>query len=112
MTIDWTEVIIGICGILITGVLVPWIDTKRKEAKLRLTKEQQEEIDYWTEIGVRWAKQWLKSETGEKKKAEVMVFASDKLHELGIDVSAADLAIIIEAIYEKVKKESTETATV
>lgn len=105
MTIDWTEVIIGVCGIIITGVLVPWINAKTQQAKSKLSKEQQAEIEYWTEVGVRWAKQWLQSETGEKKKAEVMVYVSDKLHELGIDVSAADLDKIIESIYERVKKE-------
>ena len=105
MAINWTQVIIALCYIIITGVLAPWINAKTKEAKAKLTKEQQEEINYWTEVGVRWAKQWLQSETGEKKKAEVMVYVSDKLHELGIDVSASDLDKIVEAIYEKVKKE-------
>ncbi len=105
MNIDWTEVIIGICTILITGVLVPLIRTIWTQKKNELTADQQAIIQYWTEIGVRWAKQWLSSEPGTKKKAEVMVYVSDKLTELGIEVSAADLDKIIEAIYESVKKE-------
>lgn len=105
MNIDWTEVIIGICTILITGVLFPLIRTAWMQKKSEMTQEQQETIQYWTEIGVRWAKQWLQSESGEKKKAEVMVYVSDKLTELGIKVSAADLDKIIEAVYESVKKE-------
>ena len=105
MNIDWTEVIIGICTVIITGVLVPLIRTSWLQKKSEMTQEQQETIQYWTEIGVRWAKQWLSSETGEKKKAEVMVYVSDKLTELGIAVSDADLDKIIEAVYESVKKE-------
>lgn len=105
MNIDWTEIIIAICTVLITGVLVPLIRAVWLQKKSEMTQEQQEAVQYWTEIGVRWAKQWLSSETGEKKKAEVMVYVSDKLTELGIKVSAADLDKIIEAVYEQVKKE-------
>ena len=31
--IDWTEVIIAILGLIITGVLVPWINSKTKNEK-------------------------------------------------------------------------------
>lgn len=102
--INWTDVIIGICSILITGVLVPLITTKWKLARADMSKSTQETIDYWVEVGVKWAKQWLQSETGEKKKAEVLEFVSAKLEELKIDVSASELDKIIEAIYEEVKK--------
>lgn len=105
MNIDWTEIIIAICTVLITGVLVPLIRAVWRQKKSEMTQEQQEAVQYWTEIGVRWAKQWLQTESGEKKKAEVMVYVSDKLMELGIKVSAADLDKIIEAVYERVKKE-------
>ena len=106
-SINWTEVIISLCSIVITGILVPLIRSKWQESQSKLTKDQQDTIKYWTEVGVRWAKQWLQSETGEKRKAEVMMYVSDKLHELGIDVSAADLDKIVEAIYEQVKKEES-----
>ena len=103
--INWTEVIIGICSILITGVLVPLITTKWKLAKADMSQSTQDTIEYWVEVGVRWAKQWLQSETGEKKKSEVLEFVSSKLGEIKIDVSASDLDRIIEAVYEQVKAE-------
>lgn len=106
--INWTEVIISLCTLLITGVLVPLITTKWKVAKANMSQSTQDTIEYWVEVGVRWAKQWLYSETGEKKKAEVLEFTSAKLRELKIDVSASELDKIIEAVYEQVKAEIKE----
>lgn len=103
--INWTEVIISVCSILITGVLIPFLTTKWKNAKEEMSQSTQETIEYWVEVGVRWAKQWLQSETGEKKKAEVLSFVSEKLKELKINVSADELDKIIEAVYEQVKTE-------
>lgn len=104
--VNWTEVIIGVCSIIITGVIVPLVTAKWKIAKSEMSKEKQETVLYWTEVSVRWAKQWLQSETGEKKKEEVLRFVSGKLQELKIDVSADELDKIIESVYEQVKKES------
>lgn len=105
MNINYTEFIIGICSLVITFVLVPLIQKLKKEANEKLTKEQLYTIEYWTECGVRWAKQWLQSESGEKKKEEVMNFICSKMAELKIDISAEDLDKIIESVYEQVKKE-------
>ena len=104
--VNWAEVIIGVCSIVITGVIVPLVTAKWKIAKSEMSKEKQETVLYWTEVSVRWAKQWLQSETGEKKKEEVLRFVSGKLQELKIDVSADELDKIIESVYEQVKKES------
>ena len=106
--INWTEVIISLCTLIITGVLVPLVTAKWKIAKSEMSKETQETILYWTEVSVRWAKQWLASEPGEKKKAEVLQFVSNKLRELKINVSADELDKIIECDYEQVKKEVKE----
>lgn len=103
--INWTEVIISLCSLVITGILIPLITTRWKEAKAEMSKSTQETIEYWTEIGVRYAKQWLSTESGEKKKEAVLDFVSDKLKELKINVSPSELEKVIEAVYEKVKKE-------
>lgn len=103
--VNWTEVIISICTILITGVILPLATTQWKNAKEEMDKTTQDTIDYWVEVGVRWAKQWMQSETGEKKKEQVLSYVTDKLRELKIDVSAEDLDKIIEAIYGNVKHE-------
>lgn len=94
--IDYTEVIISICSIIITGILVPILKSK-------LDKSKREKIEYWVEIGVRWAKQYLTSETGEMKKELVTLYLADKFAELGLKVSVSDVDKIIEAVYERVK---------
>ena len=106
--VNWTEVIISLCTLIITGVLVPLVTAKWKIAKSEMSKETQETILYWTEVSVRWAKQWLASEPGEKKKAEVLQFVCNKLQVLKINVSADELDKIIECVYEQVKKEVKE----
>lgn len=110
MIIDWTEVIIAVCGILITGIVIPLLKNLHTESKARLSADTQATIEYWTEVGVRWAKQWLQSETGQRKKAEVMSYVNEKLYELGIEVSVSDLDRIIEAVYERVKAEQKQIA--
>lgn len=104
MGIDWTEVVISLCALVVTGVFVPCIRTLIKNEKATLDQKTQETIEYWVEIGVRWAKQWLASETGEKKKEEVFAYTSGKLTELGIKVTDEDLDKLIESIYEQVKE--------
>lgn len=103
--IHWEEVIIGLCTLLITGVLVPLIRTKWQNAKMELDQNTQDIISFWTSIAVKWAKQWLQSETGEKKKEEVLAFVSAKMQELKIDVTTEELDKIIEAVYSEVKNE-------
>lgn len=96
--IDWTSIIISICAILLTGVLIPMIRGK-------LTLEQQETLEYWANIAVRWAKQWMQTATGEEKKEEVFRFVSEKAAALGLRVDEEDIDKAIEAVYEMVKKE-------
>ena len=104
MGIDWTQVIISLCALVITGVIVPCIKTIIANKKATLDKKTQETIEYWTETGVRWAKQWLQSESGEKKKEAVLEYLAVKFSELGIDVAEEDVDKLIEAIYEQVKE--------
>lgn len=104
--IDWTEIIIAVCSLLITGFIIPLLRGKWQESKAKLSKADRETIESVVETAVRWAKQWLQSEAGETKKAEVMMYVSDKLKELGIEVSATDLDKIVEAVYERVKNEA------
>lgn len=105
MSIDWTQVIIGICSVVITGVIVPLLNNLRKDIKNKLTASEQQTVEYWTEAAVRWAKQWLQSESGETKKEEVLSFVLKKTDELGIKINAEDLDKLIESIYQKVKSE-------
>lgn len=106
--INWTELIIGICGLIITYVAVPWFRAKRAEAEALLSKEQQATIDYWVKVGVHWAKQYMWTEEGQAKKAAVMEYTSAKLQSLGINVSTEDLDKIIEAVYNQIQYGSPE----
>lgn len=105
MSIDWTQVIIGICSIVITGVIVPLLNNLRKDIKNKLSASEQQTVEYWTEAAVRWAKQWLQSESGETKKEEVMYYLVEKIDSLGIDINTEDLDKLVESIYQKVKSE-------
>lgn len=105
MSIDWTQVIIGICSVVITGVIVPLLNNLRKDIKNKLSTSEQQTVEYWTEAAVRWAKQWLQSESGETKKEEVLSFVLKKTDELGIKIDDEDIDKLIESIYQKVKSE-------
>lgn len=104
--INWPQVIFYVCVVLAIGVVIPLLFVVWRTLKSKLTKEQQDTINYWVAIGVRWAKQWLQNESGPVKKSQVMKYVSSKLESLGIKVSQDDLSKIIEAVYEQVKKEA------
>lgn len=75
-----------------------------------LIRQKTEAKDYellmnLTETGVRWAKQWMQTSTGEEKKEEVFRFVSEKAAALGLRVDEEDIDKAIEAVYEMVKKE-------
>lgn len=84
-------------------VIVPAVKTWRES---KLNQEQRESLDYWVDVGVRWAKQWMQSSSGEEKKAEVMSFVVSKVQELGLPYTAEDIDKAIEAVYESIKNES------
>ena len=106
--IDWTEIIVKICYIVITGVIVPLAVNLYKS---KVSKDKREQIDYWTDKAVRWAKQELWDKSNEEKKTKVMQFVTDKLAELKIDLSAQELSLIIEAIYGQIKDELAKPET-
>ena len=78
----------------------------RALAKRQLSEEEYKQLNDITETAVRWAKQWLDTATGAEKKEEVLRYLEEKTSELGLNVSAEDIDKVLEAAYEKVKKES------
>lgn len=89
-------VLLGVC----TYVVVPAIREWRQN---KLTASQREELTFWTEMGVLWAKQWMQSASGEQKKAEVMTWLRGKMDELELPFTDDDLSKAIEAFYSTVK---------
>lgn len=95
--------------IVLAYVIVPAINTWRKT---HLTKDQRDTLDYWVTVGVKWAKQWLQTSSGEEKKAKVMQFVLAKVEDLGLPYTEDDIDKAIEAIYESVKDASKSVALV
>ena len=91
---------------VLTYVITPAIKTWRET---KLSKEQRETLDYWITVGVRWAKQWMQSATGEEKKEKVMEFVLAKCAELGLPYTQEDIDKAIEAIYESIKAGSSSS---
>lgn len=94
---------------VLTYVIVPAIKAWKNS---KLTKDQRDTLDYWVTVGVRWAKQWLQSATGEKKKEEVMKFVLRKVEELSLPYTEDDIDKAIEAIYESIKNAPDSVALV
>lgn len=92
---------IGIIAVaMVTYVVVPAIKDWRSN---KLTASQQKQLTFWVKTGVLWAKQWLQSETGEQKKAQVTDWVRFKVAELGLPFSDEDIDKCIEAVYNTVK---------
>ena len=72
--IDWTQVIIGVVGLLLTGVLIPFV-------KARLNEEQLRKLDYWVRYFMVAAEVDIQGEKmGEVRKKWVL----EQLRNLGL----------------------------
>lgn len=92
---------VGVIAVaLVTYVVVPAIKEWRNN---KLTASQRDQLTFWVETGVLWAKQWLQSETGEQKKAQVMNWVQIKVDEFGLPYTDEDIDKCIEAVYSTVK---------
>ena len=92
--------------IVIAAGAVIYTAPARALAKRQLSEEEYKQLNDITETAVRWAKQWLDTATGAEKKEEVLRYLERKTSELGLNVSTEDMDKALEAVYEKVKKES------
>ena len=107
--IDWTEIIVSVCTLVFTGILIPiaksLIDKVKVEIDTTLNEQDKKLVYEIVETSVRWARQWLQSETGEKKKEEVLKYVSERLNALGIEVDADYIDKLIESVYDAIKSE-------
>ena len=107
--VDWTEIIVSVCALVLTGILIPIAKSLINKVKVEIEttlNEQDEKLVYEiVETSVRWARQWLQSETGEKKKEEVLKYVSERLNALGIEVDADYIDKLIESVYDAIKSE-------
>jgi len=94
MNIDWTEIImalIGLIGLLISGVLIPYLKSKT-------TENQREDIKFWVGIAVMSAeKQFDLAGQGQVKKEYVKDFIRTK----NLNITDEQLDQLIIATVEK-----------
>jgi uncharacterized protein YacL len=79
MTINWTEVIFSIIGIIFTGVLIPFI-----KHKLDLAKAEQ--VDYWLRVFMSAAETAFGDNMGQQKKEYVLNELKKKLPWVDLEV--------------------------
>lgn len=96
-------VLVGLCTYVVVPAIKDWRNNK-------LNESQREQLTFWVETAVLWAKQWLQSKSGAEKKAEVMKYVMAKVDELGLPFTEDDVDKAIEAIYSTVK-DVTDAAT-
>lgn len=97
MTIDLTQIIvaiIGLCGVLITSFLIPWLKSKT-------TAEQQDIIEIAAKTAV-YAAQQLFSDNDEKKQY-ALEYMEDILNKYNIAVDSNVISTSIEAALKEVK---------
>lgn len=92
--IDWTQIllaVISLLGVIITGVLVPYIRT-------RTTEKQREDVEFWVGVAVMAAeKQFDIGGQGAEKKEQVRKFIADK----NINISDEELDQLIDFTVER-----------
>jgi hypothetical protein len=92
--------LIGLCGIIITSVAVPYFRSKT-------TVEQRDTIEYWVGIAVDAYEIIIKGDKmGGLRKEKVLEY----IHSKGFNISEADLDLLIEATV-KVMNDTKNEAT-
>ena len=115
MNIDWTEIImalLGLLGLLISGVLIPYINTKKELAKAQLTEEQRKTLDYWVGVGVTAFETYYKeSGAGPRKKEEVKEFIRSFINGRDLDITTEQLDKMIDAAVQNLINKPWEQFT-
>lgn len=98
---EFTKIIVEAIGsiaiLLVTTYVIPWIKGKIGEDKYNL-------IDSYTELTVRSAEQLYESDQWREKKLYVYECISEKLAEIGLELSDTEINNIIEGWVNAVKK--------
>jgi len=97
MTIDLTEIaiaLIGLCGAVITGFLIPWIKSKT-------TAQQQNIIELAAKTAVYAAQQIFTDD--DEKKSYAVEYMGDLLTNFGVSIDLATVSSSIEAALKEIK---------
>ena len=99
--IDWTNIIIMIATILITGFLLPFIKAKYAQVKT-------ESIDYWLRVLMSAAETYFSTGTGAQKKEWVLNELQAKFPKLDMEKIQDSLeAMFRELVVEGILHSST-----
>lgn len=81
--IDWTQVIIGVVGLILTGILIPFVKSK-------LNQSQLQRLDYWVRYFMIAAETDIQGEKmGDIRKEWVI----DQLKEIGLVTDSNEQAV-------------------
>lgn len=91
------KAVLTIAIALVTGVVIPWIRNKIGADKFAKLEE-------YTDLAVRTAEMIFTIEEWKEKKEYVLEYVSGKAKEIGLDMSAEDINVLIEGIVNEVKR--------
>lgn len=100
LVMQFLSLIGSLAIIIITRYLIPWLKSKIGMEKWNILVDK-------TEKAVRTAKQIFSDNpsANEQKKQYVISYVTDIAEKYKIDLTAADVEILIEGIYEQIKNE-------
>ena len=84
MTIDWTQLIIGLCGIVLTIFVAPYI-------KMKWSQLQDESVEFWLRTLMSAAETYFATGTGKEKKQWVLDEMQKRFPKL--DIAILDSAL-------------------
>ena len=115
MIIDWTEILLAVItllGLIVTGVIVPFVKAKTENAKAQLTEKQRENLEYWAGVGVQSAEIYFEETgAGVRKKEEVTEFLLEFVADKGLDISNYQISVLIDAVVENLINKPWEQFT-
>lgn len=97
---EYSDVIIKIIVLIITGILIPMVN---KYINTYVSEKQLNIIKGYIETGVRCANQIYTQEQWKEKKQYVLNYATEVVNGLGLVITSEQLDTIIEGIVNQVK---------
>ena len=98
-------------AVIIAAAFFIYIKPVREAVEEKTGKEDYLVLLELTETAVRWARQWMQTNTGEEKKERVLRYLRKKIQALGLDTDEEDIDKAIEGVYDKIKHEANQKKT-
>ena len=92
-------------AVIIAAAIFIYIKPAREAVEKNTKAEDYKALLELTETAVRFARQWMQTNTGDEKKEEVLRYLRKKIQALGLDVDEEDIDKAIEGMYDKIKHE-------